>query len=487
MVGITSYGAYVPRTRLPLALIGGRAAVEGGPEKAVAWNDEDSITMAVSAGVHCLEGLDRGSIDAVYFASTTYAFREKQASALIARALDLPRTVQTADYAGSLRAGTTALRAAFDAVTAGSASNVLVIASDSRMAAPGSVLETKLGDGAAAFLVSARGATPGNGAIATLDAQHALADEIVDVWRSEGDPFVHSWEERFVIQEGYTPRICEAVQGLLERSGTRIDEYATIALYAPDARSHAGVARQLQASAEQLGNPLFGRLGNTGTAFAPMQLALALERAAAGDRILVASYGDGAEALAFQVTDAIEKLDPRRGVSWHLERRRAVSSYDGFLKARSLEPREWQTGSDPGLSATVHFRERDDDLSLRGQKCRQCSAVQFPAQRVCESCFTKDDFDSLRLSDRTGHVVTYTLDYFFPTPEPPTIVTITEVEGARIHLQLVNCSPEQVKIGLPVEFVFRRIHTGGGRPNYYWKGSPVSSASSPPSPPSQEA
>jgi hydroxymethylglutaryl-CoA synthase len=471
MIGIGSYGAYVPRTRLPLALIGGRPASEGGPEKAVAWNDEDSVTMAVAAAVSCLEGFDRSTVDGVLFASTTYAFREKQASALIARALDLPREISTADYSGSLRAGTTALRAAFDAVTAGSARRVLVVASDSRMAAPGSALEANFGDGAAAFLVC------DGDAIATLEASHAVTDEIVDVWRSEGDAFVHSWEDRFVIQQGYTPRITEAVSGLLERTSTSIGDFASIGLYAPDKRSHGTVARQLGATAEQLVDPLFGRLGNTGTAFAPMQLALALETAAAGDRLLVASYGDGAEALSLQVTDGIEKLDPRRGVRWHLERRRPARSYDGYLKARSLQTTEWQPGGDPGLSATVHFRERDDDLSLRGQQCRQCQAIQFPSQRVCETCFTKDDFESVRLSDRIGHVVTYTLDYFFPTPDPPTVVTVTDVDGARIHLQLVNCELDDVAPGLAVEFVFRRIHMGGGRPNYYWKGSPASDAS----------
>ena len=466
-IGIRSYGAYVPRTRLPLALIGGRPAKEGGPEKAVAWNDEDAVTMAVTAGVHCLEGFDRSQVDGLLFASTTYAFREKQAAALIARALDLPREVQTADYSGSLRAGTTALRAAFDAVKAGSARNVLVLASDARMAAPQSPLEANFGDGAAGFLVSD---TDG---ILGLDAHHAVADEIVDVWRSEGDPFVHSWEDRFVVQEGYTPRLTEAVNGLLERSGGALADFAQVALYAPDARSHGTAARALSASAEQLVPPLFGRLGNAGAAFAPLQLALALETAKPGDRILVASYGDGAEALAFSATEGVEKLEPRRGVSWHLERRRPATSYEAYLKARSLNPKEWQAGGDPGLSATVHFRERDDDLSLRGQQCNACGAVQFPAQRVCESCFAKDDFGKVRLSDRIGHVVTYTFDFFFPTPDPPTIVTVTEVDGARIHLQLVNCRPEDTKIGLPVEFVFRRIHQGGGRPNYYWKGNPV--------------
>jgi uncharacterized OB-fold protein len=99
--------------------------------------------------------------------------------------------------------------------------------------------------------------------------------------------------------------------------------------------------------------------------------------------------------------------------------------------------------------------------------------VQFPSQRVCETCFRKDDFEPLRLADRTGRVVTYTFDYFFPTPEPPTVVTVTEIEGARVHLQLVNARPEEVKIGMPVEFTFRRIHEVGSRPNYYWKATPL--------------
>jgi uncharacterized OB-fold protein len=99
--------------------------------------------------------------------------------------------------------------------------------------------------------------------------------------------------------------------------------------------------------------------------------------------------------------------------------------------------------------------------------------VQFPNQRVCETCFAKDDFEGVRLSDRRGKVLTYTFDFFFPTPDPPTIVTVTEVDGARIHLQLVNVDSKDVHIGMPVEFQFRRIHQSGGRPNYYWKGVPA--------------
>jgi len=466
MIGIISYGAYLPKTRLPLSVIGGRPPKEGGPEKAVAWNDEDAITLGVTAGIHCLRGFDRSQVDMVAFASTTLPFQEKQAAALIARVLDLPRDVQTADHTGSLRAGTTALRAAFDAVAAGSAKCALVIASDARLAAPKSGLEANFGDGAAAFLVA------DGDAIATLDGFAAISDEITDVWRPSGHDFVHSWEDRFVIQESYTPNMRAAVQALLEKTESAIGDYDRVALYGPDARSHGGVAKAVGADRERIESPLFGRVGNAGAASAPLQLIASLEQAKPGQRLLLANFGNGADAHAFRTTDQIEKLDARRGVAWHLPRRRVVASYDDYIKARGLAASEWDAGTNPGLSATILFRERDDDLNLLGQKCRSCGAVQFPAQRVCETCFGKDEFDKIRLSDKIGKIVTYTFDFFFPTPNPPTVVTITEVEGARIHLQLLEIAPGDVAIGQPVEFVFRRIHESGGRPNYFWKGIP---------------
>ncbi|HEU4428569.1 MAG TPA: 3-oxoacyl-[acyl-carrier-protein] synthase III C-terminal domain-containing protein [Myxococcota bacterium] len=467
MAGIVSFGAYVPPTRLGFSVMAGRAPKDGGPERAVAWNDEDAVTMGVTAAVNCLRGFDRASVDALVFASTTYAFKEKQAAALVAKALDLRRDVRTTDVSGSLRAGTDALHAALDAVTAGSAKRVLVVASDCRLGAPGSALEQNFGDGAAAFLVG------GPDAVAAFEGAFAIADEIVDVWRGEGDPFVHSWEERFVVQEGYTPGITEVVRGLLAKLGAKAGDFTRVALFGPDARSHQAAARALKIDAGALVDPLFGKLGNAGVAFTPLLLASALESAKQGDRILLAGYGDGGEAMAFSVTDHIGKLEPRRGVAWHLARRRAVASYDRYRAARGLDAKEYAPGRDPGLSATIHFREREEDVAFKGQKCSRCGGVQFPLQRVCERCFAKDDFELVRLSDRVGTVQTYTFDFFFPTPDPPTVVTVTEIDGARVHLQLVNVKPEQVRIGLPVEFEFRRIHQAGGRPNYYWKGVPI--------------
>ena len=468
MTGIAAYGAYVPLTRLPLSLIAGRPPKEGGPEKAVADYDEDAVTMAVTAAVDCLDGVPRETIDAVYFASTTYPLREKQGAALIAKALDLRRDVATQDHAGSLRAGTAALESALHAVAANAHGAVLVVASDCRMGAPRGALEAKLGDGAVAFLVSAD-------PIARFEAASAVADEIQDHWRIEGERFTHGWEERFALQEGYTPNLAEAVRGLLAKTRRDPVEYAKAALYAPDARSLAGVVRKTGLKDQQVQDPLFGRLGNTGTPYALMLLAHALETARPGERLLVASYGDGAHALSFEVTDAIDGLPARRGMSWHLERRRALKSYDTYLKARQLDPREWEAGADLGLSATIRFRERDADIAFLAARCTACGQLHFPKQRVCYKCFAKDSFEPFRLSDQQGRLLAYTFDYFFPAAEPPTIMVMTEVAGCRVQVQMTNIRPGSVALDLPVEYVFRKIHDAGGKPNYFWKASPLAS------------
>ncbi len=467
MIGITSYGAYVPVTRLPLALIGGSRA-EGGPEKAVASFDEDAITMGVAAAVECLRGFDRAGIDAVFVGSTTLPYQEKLAASVVAKALDLRRDVATADYSGSLRAGASALRGALDAVTAGTARSALVVATDCRVAAPRSALERGLGDGAAAFLIGDAHC------IVTCEALHAVADEILDVWRTAGDRFVHAWEERFVVERGHRSVLLEAVRGLFQKVGLGPGDFARAALYAPDPGSHEAVARAAGLSADRLQAGLFGRLGNTGAAFAPMLLVAALEETKPGERLLFASYGDGAEASVWRATAEIEKLGPRRALTWHLARRRAIRDYAAYLRSRHLEAAEHDPRQAPGISATVHFRERDQDVSFRGARCRRCGVEHFPPQRVCYRCHSRDDFESIRLSDRPGRLLSWTLDHFFPTPEPPLAAGVVEMEGgARAYLQLTNVAPDELRCDLPLEFVFRRIHEVGGKPNYFWKATPL--------------
>jgi hydroxymethylglutaryl-CoA synthase len=471
MVGITSFGAYIPMLRLQLSAIagGGRKAGGGSGERAVAYFDEDSVTMAVAAAMDCLRGLDRDTVDGVLFASTSYPYREKQAASLVAKALDLRRDVLTADFGDSLRAGTTAMRAASDAVKAGSARNVLVVASDCRVGPPRSALERNFGDGAAAFLIGATGVA------AEVEHQHSIADEIIDVWRTERDDFVRAWEDRFVVEHGYQRNVVEAVRAVLQKAGLAPADVVKAALYGPDARSQAAVARAAGMDAKtQVEDPLFGKLGNTGVAFAPMLLIAALEKAKPGDLLLLAGYGDGADAFVLRVTDAVQGLRDRRGVSWHLARRAELADYDKYLSFRNLQVSDVDRRAGAGVSATVHYRDRDEDISFHAHKCRRCGTMQFPFQRVCFSCFAKDDFDQVRLSDREGKVLSFTFDFFAGSPDPPLIVTMIEAEGgARVYLQMTDVSAKELKLDLPVEFTFRKIHEYGGTPNYFWKCTPV--------------
>jgi len=88
MIGIKSYGAYIPIWRLSRAVIAkewGDAPAAG--ERSVANYDEDSITMGVAAAIDCLNGMDRNMVDGLFFAATTSPYTEKQASPTVAMAM----------------------------------------------------------------------------------------------------------------------------------------------------------------------------------------------------------------------------------------------------------------------------------------------------------------------------------------------------------------------------------------------------------------
>jgi 3-hydroxy-3-methylglutaryl CoA synthase len=367
----------------------------------------------------------------------------------------------------SLRAGTNALRAGLDAVKAGSAKRVLVVAAETRMAAPRTGLDANIGDGAAAFLLG------GDDVIAELTSAHTVSDEIIDLWRTEGDPFVQTWEDRFVVDHGYRDNVVEVVRGLLQKAGIAAKDVTTAVLFGPDARSHASVAKKLGFEGAQVQDPLFGKLGNAGAAFTPILLAAALSGAKAGQRVLVVGYGDGADALLFTTTPQVERIEGRRGVSWHLARRGELPSYDMYMRFRQLLNTGHDRRAGAGLSATKHFRDRDTDITLRGQKCRKCGQVQFPRQRICYKCFAKDEFEAVRLSDRVGTVKSFTFDNFAGSPNPPLVAGIVDVEGARLYIQMTDVDPKEVKLGMPVELTFRKIHDAGGTPNYFWKSTPL--------------
>jgi len=464
--GISAYGAYVPRYRLGAETDGWDSA----GQRSVANFDEDSVSMAVAAAIDCLNGREREEIDGLLFATTTPPYAEKQCASIIATALDLRRDIFTADITDVLRAGTTALKSALDSVAAGSAKNVLMVASDNRQGPPKSEAERNSGDGAVAFIISE------DAVIAEQAGSYTITENMMDTWRSAGDQFVRSWEDRFAIEEGLERIIGEAISGFMEKEGVSVKDVTKLALYSPDARRHGQLARHLGFQPEQVQDPLFGRMGNTGAAFPLMLLAGALEDGSPDQLLLTVAYGDGSDVLGFRTTSKIGERGQGLGVSGFLDSGQVLDSYETYAKWRNV----WLTDSssrrpDPqSPSVTALWRESDQNIKFHGGVCNQCGYVQYPPQRVCVECQSRDDSTPIRLSDKLGTVFTYSLDYLAGTVDTPLAVVVVDYEpGGRVLCMMTDREVGEVQIGMPVQMSFRKLRVVNGIHNYYWKAVPL--------------
>tara|TARA_Y100001001_G_scaffold9181_1_gene8551 strand:+ start:2635 stop:3957 length:1323 start_codon:yes stop_codon:yes gene_type:complete len=436
----------------------------------VANFDEDSVSMAVAAAIDCLNGREREEIDGLLFATTTPPYAEKQCASIIATALDLRRDIFTADITDVLRAGTTALKSALDSVAAGSAKNVLMVASDNRQGPPKSEAERNSGDGAVAFIISE------DAVIAEQAGSYTITENMMDTWRSAGDQFVRSWEDRFAIEEGLERIIGEAISGFMEKEGVSVKDVTKLALYSPDARRHGQLARHLGFQPEQVQDPLFGRMGNTGAAFPLMLLAGALEDGSPDQLLLTVAYGDGSDVLGFRTTSKIGERGQGLGVSGFLDSGQVLDSYETYAKWRNV----WLTDSssrrpDPqSPSVTALWRESDQNIKFHGGVCNQCGYVQYPPQRVCVECQSRDDSTPIRLSDKLGTVFTYSLDYLAGTVDTPLAVVVVDYEpGGRVLCMMTDREVGEVQIGMPVQMSFRKLRVVNGIHNYYWKAVPL--------------
>jgi len=469
VIGIKSFGAYVPVYRLSEAELARAWGGRGGKgERATANYDEDSLTMSVEAAIDCLTGYDRQIVDGLVFASTTSPYDEKLSASIIAAAVDLRTTVSTVDLSSSTRAGTSALKIACDAVKAGSAKNVLVTAADCRLAPPASEFEPVFGDGSAAFLISNEDV-----AVEIVDS-YSISSDFVDVWKRAEDAYIRTWEDRFIMDHGYTEKMMAAIKGLLKKTGLKTSDFAKAVLYGPDGRSHGRLAKSLKLEDSQIQNPMFGALGNTGAALAPMMLVAALEDAKPGDKILLANYGDGADSFVLQVTDKITNIKNRRGIKKHLASKMPIANYEKYIKFRNLMQGEADRRPQYISSLPMMWRDRTQVIPLHGCKCRKCGKIQFPIQRICAYCQSKDDYDEVRLSDKKATVFTYSMDERALEVDPPRVWTISEFDDdGRIYITMTDRDTSKISIGMKVEMTFRRIHDGAGVHNYFWKCRPV--------------
>jgi len=465
MVGIVSYGAYVPVHRVGPGTRGWAAPTE----KAVGGWDEDALTMAVDAALDAIGKSDRSKIDGAYFASTTSPYREKLVATTLAMATDLRTDILTADVTDTLRCGATALRMAVDTVKAGTAKKVLVTASDRRMGVPGT--DGEFADGAAAFIVG------DTDVAAELIGSYSLSNELLDVWRAEGSKRTRTWEDRYVYEVGVQRIIPQAINAFVKKAGINLADMAKVVFYAPDARRHREIAAAMKLNPAQVQNPMFDKIGNTGSAFSMMGLVAALEDAKPGDKILCLAYGDGADILLFQATDKIANTKPKWGVKKGLLAKMMVPGMDAWMAWQNVAAGDVDRGGPAAASEIA--RERDWIYRMYGAKCKTCGTINFPPQRVCTNCNTKDNFEHIRMSDKLAKVFLFVVKYDAPGFTQPSIDTIIDFEGggrATIGMADVSLPPKfesKDLIGKDLEMVFRKLGMGGSVHNYYWRCKPL--------------
>lgn len=476
-IGISAYGVYIPRYRLSRKTISeamgwlSPGALPG--EKAAANYDEDSLTMAVAAGVDCLKGADRAGVDGLYFASTTFPYRERESAAIIATALDLSPNIRTADFANSLKAGTGTIVSAYDSVKAEGVRSILVCGSDYRLGKPGSSQEMVFGDGAAAFLLGS------SGVIASLEGWYSASYDFSDYRRSEGDKFVRATEDRFIREAGYAKFIPEAILGLLRKCELEAKDFAKVAYPCLNLREHAAIGKRLGFQPGQIQEPLFTAIGEAGAASPLMLLVAMLEEAKPGDNILLASYGNGAEALFFKVTEEIEKVRDREQLKKCLAFKKELTSYEKYLAFRGIIPVEVGSGGEVApTQLPLTWRERKVILALYGSKCKHCGTPQYPPQRICVNpdCGAVDEMEDYCFSDKRGVVFSYTADHVASSIDPPLLYGMIDFDGGgRFVFELTDCERDSLKVGMPVEMSLRRKYLDElrGIHGYFWKAIPI--------------
>ena len=485
MIGITAYGAYIPRRRLQRKAIAQANAwiapnlVSGAKgERAMANWDEDAVTMAFEAGRDCVPASDpvkdRAHVDGIYLASTTLPYADRQNAGIVAAALGLGENTSSIDYASSQRAGTSAMISALDAVAAGRLNAPLLIASDKRKTRAASAQELAYGDAAAAFALGR------DNVIARLVGSHTLTLDFVDHFRGEGEDFDYGWEERWIRDEGYSKIVPAAVKTVLEKSKIGAGDVAHFILPCPFARLDQTIAKQCGIDPAKVCDNLASNVGDVGAGHALLMLAHVLETAKPGEKILVVQFAQGADALLFEVTPAIRELGKRNGVSGALARRKEETNYMKFLGFNGLIELEkgMRAEVDKRTALTVLYRKSDMLLGLMGGKCRVCGTAQYPKSRICvnPNCKAVDSQDDYGFSEQPGTVLSWSADFLTYSMDPPNHYgMITFAEGGRLMADITDVEQGQIDTGAKVRMAFRikDFDPKRGFVRYFWKAVPV--------------
>lgn len=479
MVGITSFGAYIPLLRLSRKAIADaniwfdpNLAGRGKGERSMANWDEDSVTMAVEAARDCISASSKPT-DALFFATTSAPFLDRQHAGIVNTALQLGEDTAVLDVTSSQRAGTSALLQALAAAQGGMYKNILVVAADKRQAQAASPQQFSIGDGAAAVSVGQDKVLLNylGGASVTVD--------FVDHYKADNHEFDFTWEERWIRDEGYLKIVPAAIKSALSKCGLTADSIDHFIMPGTISKIQGMVAKKAGIAGEAVADTLQANCGETGTAHPLVMLLNTIEgEVSAGQKVMLVGFGQGADVLVFEVTDQLAKRTPTRGVKGSLAKRREETNYQKLLAFNNLIKidKGMRADIDSPTALSVVYRNRNMLLGLVGGKCTACGTPQFPAQGVCVKCHHTGEQEHYSFREEPARVLTWSADYLTYIPNPPSHYGMIQFEnGGRFLSDVTDVELGEVEVGMPVRMAFRIKTTDPKRGfvNYFWKAVPA--------------
>ena len=122
-----------------------------------------------------------------------------------------------------------------------------------------------------------------------------------------------------------------------------------------------------------------------------------------------------------------------------------------------ISPKENVKTKEPFREGLFHLTGKNMG-HLIGTRCDRCGITFFPSRRFCSNCFQNDLIKEVSLS-KSGTLYTYTVVHqgkpSFKAPYPVGYVDLKE--GVRIFTHLFDVAPEELKVGIEMELVFRNM------------------------------
>jgi len=311
MMGIVSYGTYIPRWRVKLADIA-RAWKKneseivtslGISEKSVPGVDEDAVTIALESGFRAIQtsSCRPSAIEALFVGSESHPYAVNPTSTIIGELLGIGNSYLAADLEFACKAATAGMQAIAGLIESKHIQYGLAIGADTAQSKPHDALEYTSAAAGVAYLLG------NHGAIANLLSYTSYSSDTPDFWRRDGIRYP-SHAGRFTGEPAYFAHVMGAAHGLLHKTTCKPEDINYCVFHMPNTKFPRDVAKRLGFTHSQLVPSLtVDAIGNPYSASSLLGLASVLDQAKPGDKIFMVSYGSGAgsDAFLWEVTDKI--------------------------------------------------------------------------------------------------------------------------------------------------------------------------------------